>query len=57
MKVTLTKPHTHAGTKHAAGATIDVNDADRQWLTANGVIVAPKASNKQTKHKESDDVL
>lgn len=57
MKVTLKKPHTHAGVKHAAGDSIGVNDADRQWLADNGVIAEPKASNKQTKHKERDDVL
>lgn len=37
IQVTLTQPHTHAGVRHAAGATIAVPAADAQWLQENGI--------------------
>lgn len=39
--VTLLAAHTHAGSEHAAGAKIQVNAADRQWLIEHGVIATP----------------
>lgn len=47
MKVTLLKPHTHAGQSSAAGEIIDVDAATAQWLADNGVIevtVSPVAA-------------
>lgn len=38
MKVTLKKDHTHAGTKHPAGAEIEVPEHDAKWLADNQVI-------------------
>lgn len=48
MKVTLKKPHTHAGVEHPAGAEIDVTEQDAVFLMEHGVIddlpaVKPKA--------------
>ncbi|MGA7437654.1 MAG: hypothetical protein WBW32_05945 [Luteibacter sp.] len=37
-KVTLKKEHKHAGVKYPAGESIEVNEADAQWLSDNGVI-------------------
>ena len=38
VKVKLGKPHTHEGVDHDAGASIDVTEAERDWLSAAGVI-------------------
>ena len=38
VKVTLRKPHTHAGVNHPAGTELDVDTATAQWLQANQVI-------------------
>ena len=38
MKVTLTKPHTHDGVDHPAGAEIDVTEQDAAFLMEHGVI-------------------
>lgn len=43
-KVTLLEDHTHAGTPYAKGGTIEVNNADKQWLIAQGIIAAPSAA-------------
>jgi hypothetical protein len=37
-KVTLKQPHEHAGEKFPAGAEIEVNPADEQWLREHKVI-------------------
>lgn len=37
IQITLSQPHTHAGVRHAAGATIAVSAADAAWLQANGI--------------------
>jgi hypothetical protein len=44
MKVVLQQPHEHAGTKHPAGAEIDVSQLDAQWLEKQNVIPAGKRS-------------
>jgi hypothetical protein len=44
MKVTLNKPHTHAGVDHPAGAVINVTHTDAEWLIAADVISPPNAS-------------
>lgn len=45
MKVTLLKPHTHAGAQKKPGDKIDVDADTAQWLADQGVIapVAPGA--------------
>jgi hypothetical protein len=47
MQVTLKKDHTHAGEKHQAGAQIEVDQHDAEWLAANGVIDPLPASGKR----------
>lgn len=42
VEVTLLKPHTHAGVRHAAGAKVKVNEAERDWLAAKQIIQTPK---------------
>lgn len=37
VKVTLTRPHTHAGVKYMPGQVISVSAADAQWLQDRGV--------------------
>jgi len=37
-KVTLNTPHTHNGTAYAAGADIEVDQADATWLAEQHVI-------------------
>ena len=44
VKVTLDKEHTHAGTKHKAGAEIYVDKPDADWLAANGIGKAGKVA-------------
>ena len=41
--VTLAKDHTHEGVELKAGATIDVNDADLEFLKQHEIIAAPAA--------------
>jgi hypothetical protein len=45
MKVTLLKPHTHAGDQKKPGDKIDVDADIAQWLADQGVIapIAPAA--------------
>lgn len=43
MKVTLQKPHTHAGAQKQAGDTIEVDADTARWLAEQGVI-APVAA-------------
>ena len=38
MKVTLKKPHTHAGRELEPGAVIDVDTSTAQWLAEQEVI-------------------
>jgi hypothetical protein len=45
--VKLIRPHTHANTKHAAGATISVSAPEAKWLQDNGI--AHKKQNRPTK--------
>lgn len=37
MRVTLLKPHTHAGREYPAGATLTLRPASAEWLIALGV--------------------
>lgn len=48
VKVTLIKPHTHAGTPHAAGDKIAVTAPVRDWLATRHIIAAtaPKEHTK-----------
>lgn len=42
--VTLLKPHTHIGVKHAVGAKIPVLPHEKQWLIEREIIAGePKA--------------
>jgi len=38
-RLVLTRPHTHAGKPHAAGAVLDVDADIAEWLLANGIAV------------------
>jgi hypothetical protein len=47
MKVTLLKPHKHAGKKYAADEKIEVNEADAQWLADPArKVIAPLPAGK-----------
>lgn len=39
-KVTLIKPHTHAGKDYPAGAELAVDEPTAHWLVEQGVIAA-----------------
>ncbi|WP_220814086.1 DUF7210 family protein [Pseudomonas paralcaligenes] len=41
-KVTLLKPHTHAGREYQEKDEIEVNIADKAWLIANKIIAGDK---------------
>ncbi|MEG1971312.1 MAG: hypothetical protein RR101_14465 [Burkholderiaceae bacterium] len=46
-KVTLIKPHTHAGRAYPVAAEIDIDAADAAWLADAGVIApVPAATTK-----------
>lgn len=54
MKVTLKKPHTHAGEYLQAGAEIDVTEHEAAFLMEHGVIddlppAKPKATDSKVK--------
>jgi hypothetical protein len=54
MKVTLKKDHTHAGASHPAGAVIDVDQHDAEWLAKAEVIdPLPAGSKRGTAAEES----
>ena len=36
-RLVLTRPHTHAGKPHAAGAVLDVDADIAEWLLANDI--------------------
>ncbi len=40
MKCTLLKPHTHAGVALPAGAAVELNEPERAWAIAQGVVAA-----------------
>lgn len=42
IEVKLAKPHTHNRQEHAAGKTIKVTAAERDFLISVGVVAAPK---------------
>lgn len=44
MKVELLKPHTHAGKDYPAGAVIEIDPAQAEWLIAIGVAKPTKKS-------------
>jgi hypothetical protein len=44
VKVTLAKPHTHAGKDYKAGDSIIVSQRVAQWLKDNDVIASDKAA-------------
>lgn len=44
MKVTLKKPHTHAGKDYKPGEQIDVDEARAKWLAELEVIDFPGGS-------------
>jgi len=37
MQIILNHPHTHAGQPHPAGAELDINQRDAEWLVSIGV--------------------
>jgi hypothetical protein len=37
MKITLLKPHTHAGEVHSVDAELNLDEPTAQWLIAQGV--------------------
>lgn len=58
MKVTLKKPHRHAGKDSKPGDTIDISDQQATWLAEQGVIEPPAAeavpAETSTKTKKGD---
>lgn len=51
-KVTLLKPHTHAGRDYPAGAQIEVNAPVRDWLIARGIVADGPKTNKPAQTQE-----
>lgn len=47
MKVTLLKPHKHAGIDRQVGDEIDVNEAQAIWLAEQKVIESKSIAGKQ----------
>ncbi len=61
MRITLLKPHTHAGRKYPAGAKLTIEQHKAEWLIGLGVAEAsaeptaeavPVAAQTKTKAKE-----
>lgn len=56
VRVTLKKPHTHAGRAHEKGDTIDVEEGRIPWLVQQRVIAKPTPAGKSTpKRPEASD--
>jgi hypothetical protein len=52
MKVTLLKPHTHAGTEHQPGESLDLDTEQAEWLRAQGVAAPAKPEPKKSTQGE-----
>jgi hypothetical protein len=57
QKVKLNMPHTHNGTRYAAGAEIDVDQTDADWLVQQHVtdppsVISEKSSNTTSNNNE-----
>ncbi|MFT0211830.1 hypothetical protein VQ643_04340 [Pseudomonas sp. F1_0610] len=56
LKVTLERPHTHAGIQYAVGATLEVSEQEAQFLLQANVIRKKPASSAQNQRKETENV-
>lgn len=47
MKIKLLKPHTHAGTEHPPGASLDLDKDQAEWLIDQDVAAPVKPEPKK----------
>lgn len=55
MKVVLSEPHTHCGTKYPASAELDVPDDAAEWLVKHQIAKKAAASKRTELNEEKQN--